>query len=267
MFAVGLFALSLLAAFVSGTLFGLFFGSVFREPATSLNMAVGFVVLLGMVSLCGLRGDGDEKVDALFAPIRDMSTVRKIEMKQEHFPTNVVPLEVFSFFLPQRYFFNIGRTSFNKDWSDDEDVQDSLRKRFVSGKSGSSSNLSGRASSSSMVLPRFKFKADWTKTDKKVTFATSTNIMPWINGWEGDLPSVAEFEEGDEPKVSEIAAEMVAFLRKHPEHREGWEVALHRKVFLTSIGWELLPLLLLDCLFLALTLWAVWKMPCYQELR
>ena len=265
LFAGGVFALSLLAAFVSGTLFGLFFGSVFREPATSLNIAVGFVVLLGMVSLCGLQGDGEEKVDPLFAPIHGWATVRHYYENREQFASNAVPAEVISYFLPQRYFFNIGRMSFNKDWSEEEEVQDSLRKRFVSGKSGSSCKLPVQFNSSSRDLPRFK--AYWTKTKDGINFECQDPIGKWINGWGCDYPTNSTerrmFSNVSEPTTSE----MVAFLRKHPEHREGWKVALHRKIFLTSIGWELLPLFLLDCLFLALTLLAVWKMPCYQELR
>ena len=234
-FATSIFGFALVAALVTGTSFGLLFGAFFREPATSLNMAVGFVVLLGMVSLCGLKGDGNEKVDVLFAPFRDGGTVYD-KMNREHFASNAIPAATISYILPQRYFFNIGRVTFNKDWSHDGNVQMALRER-----------LSGGVDLSNSV-----YKAHWMKTMDGVTFVTNTNIAPWINGWDLGEP---------EPY------EMVRFLRHHPEHRKGWKVALHRKHLLLTIGLETLPLILLNILCIIGTLLAVWKKSCYHQLR
>ena len=250
-FATGIFGLSLLSALISGTCFGLFFGSFFREPSTSLNMAVGFVVLLGMVSLCGLRGDGSEKVDALFAPLHDGATVRAT-MNRENFASNAVPAAAISYVLPQRYFFIIGRTTFNTEWSDERAVQDVLR-----------SNLVNKAASP----PSRKFNPNWTKTMDGANFGVSSGIGKWIRGWGDDYPPPSEqdekFEDWNEPKP----CEMVRFLRNHPEHREGWKVGLHRKILFSTIGLEMLPLLLLNLFCLGATLLSVWKKPCYWQLR
>ena len=262
-FAAGLFALSLFVALVSGTMFGILFGAVFREPAISLNMAVGFVVLLGMVSLCGLKGDGKEKVDALFAPLRDGTTVRAT-MNREHFASNAVPAAAISYVLPQRYFFNIGAITFNRDWSDERAVQEALRGRFAVGADSANPRTghSKRGASESVT----RFNAQWTTTMDGANFSTSAGIGKWINGWGVDLPPDSEtdqFADWGEPTPHE----MVRFLKRHPEHRRGWNVALHRKLLLSSIGMELLPLLLIDFLCLVGTLLAVWKKPCYQQLR
>lgn len=249
-FAAGLFALSLLAALVSGTMFGILFSAVFRDPATSLNIAVGFVVFLGMISLCGLRGDGAEKVDALFAPLRDIRTVYK-EMNRENFASNAVPAAAISYVLPQRYFFNVGRITFKKEWSHESSVQEALRKKLMG---------------DACPYPKLRFNSYWTRSEAGVTFKCSGNICPWINGWGIDYPlqsEYAKFSNWSEPEPHE----MVDFLRLHPEHRRGWQVALHRNILLMAIGLEMLPLLLLDLLCLAGTLLAVWKKQCYQQLR
>ena len=113
----------------------------------------------------------------------------------------------------------------------------------------------------------FRYNAYWTKDRGAATFATNTNIGFWINGWGRDYPSSLEqeefFKDSGEPKP----CEMVRFLRHHPEHRIGWNVALHRKLLLSTIGLETLPLLLLNVLCLAGTLVAVWNKTCYHQLR
>ena len=250
-FASGIFGLSLMAALVSGTCFGLFFGAFFKEPATSLNMAVGFVVLLGMISLCGLRGDGSEKVDALFAPLRDGAIVRG-KMNREHFASNAVPAAAISYALPQRYFFNIGRVTFQKDWSDERAVQDTLRSNLVS-------------NAASDISPRFN--PNWTKTMDGANFGVSSGIGKWIRGWGEDIPCETERGKVFEDWSNPTPCEMVRFLRLHPEYRKGWKVALHLKVLLTTIGLEMLPLLGLNLLCLGATLLSVWKKHCYQQLR
>ena len=255
-FAIGIFGLALAASLVSGTCYGLFFGAFFKDPATSLNMAVGFVVLLGMVSLCGLRGDRKEKVDALFAPLHEGATVRAT-MNREDFASNAIPAAAISYVLPQRYFFNIGRTTFNKDWSDDPGVQNALRGKF--------STYTNIVSLSTVPSPySFRLKPGWLKTWDRAFFSNTCQIMSWINNWHL-LPDCekAKFENWSDPKP----CEMVRFLRNHPEHRKGWRVSVHRKILFATIGLEQLPLLLLNLLCLGGTLLSVWKKTCYQQLR
>ena len=254
LFAISIFALSLFTALVSGTLFGLLFGSVFREPATSLNMAVGFVVLLGMLSLCGLRGDQKEKVDAHFVPLHDLETVHA-KISHENFTSNA-PAAKISYILPQRYFFNIGRVTFNTEWSKDKSVQDALRAKFTN----------EVVTSDSLAKDPLQFKANWVQAMDDVNFDTNSGVIKWINYFseknlsETDLKCFKDLNQPD-------ACEMVCFLRNHPEHRKGWKVTLHRKLLLTTIGIEILPLLLINVLCFGGTLLSVWKKGCYQQLR
>lgn len=255
LFATGIFGLSLGAAMVSGTMFGLLFGSAFKDPATSLNMSVGFVVLLGMISFCGLRGSGDEeKVGVLFAPIRDFEPVYTNMMNRVDFPSNAVPAATLSYILPQRYFFNIGQITFDKDWSREPKVQSILRERLKIRQPSSTGTFS-----SNLI-----FKARWTNVMNGANFSDQCGIIPWINNW-NKMPDfeMAKFRNWSEPK----AFEMVQFLRRHREHRVGWNVGLHRKTLRLMILLELAPLLLIDILCLAGTLFAVWRKPCFQDLR
>ena len=261
LFAMSIFALSLFLALVTGTFFGLLFGSLFKEPATSLNIAVGFVVLLGMLSLCGLRGDGKEKVDALFAPLYERGIVLAT-MNRENFASNAVPAAAISYILPQRYFFNVGRITFNRDWDRDGKVQAALRARFT--------NCVETSTSDSSRADTLRFRACWVCTNDPVAcFDTTTKIVSWINNWsernldESDQKCLAD----DSQSSASRACVIVRFLRKHPEHRKGWEVSLHRKLLLTTIGLEMLPLLLINALCLCVTLLSVWLKDCYQQLR
>ena len=255
-FAISIFALSLFSALVSGTFFGLLFGSVFREPATSLNMAVGFVVLLGMLSLCGLRGEQEEKVDALFAPLHDGGTVRAT-MSRENFASNAIPAAAISYILPQRYFFNIGRVTFNKEWSEERAVQNALR-----------ANLTDEIATCSSLpeASSLRFNANWIRTMDRVNFATTSGVVKWVNNFSEKNLGDADlrcFQDWNQPE----ACEMVNFLHAHPEYRKGWKVSLHRKHLVTTIGLEMLPLFLLNILCLGGTLLSVWKKDCYQQLR
>jgi hypothetical protein len=254
LFATGIFSLSLGAALVSGTSFGLLFGALFRDPATSLNIAVGFVVLLGMVSFCGLRGDGNgtEKVGDRFAPLRVRSA-----MDRGTSAGDAVPAALLSYVLPQRYFFNLGQLTFEKEWSDEDKVQEKLRSRHAA-----KTEDDGRDG-------RFRFKGKWTETNARVWLNCTTQILPWINGWnESDLVQtdgelVKTWDDWSQPKPDE----MVAFLRRHPRHRAGWKVARHRKALAEVVLPELAALLALDLAAVLGALLAVWKKPCYQRLR
>ncbi len=249
-FATSIFGVALLSALVTGTSFGLFFGAFFREPATSLNMAVGFVVILGMVSLCGLKGDGEKEVDVLFAPLRDRTIVREPMMKREHFDFNAKPAASVSYALPQRYFFNIGRITFEKDWSRDKKVQSTLRETFLGDNNRSNS----------------RYKAYWMKTGDSINFDVANGIAKWINGWGCDYPSDSD-GEGFEDCGQPTPCELVHFLRRHPEHRRGWNIALYRKQLFSTVWLELLPLLFFNILCLGGTLLVVWNKSCYQQLR
>ncbi len=252
LFASSIFTLSLFSALVAGTFVGLLFGSSFKEPATSLNMAVGFVVLLGMISFCGLRGDGEKEIDTSFAPLREVVSGNK------YFTTNIIPAAKISYILPQRYFFNIGRMTFDKEWSGKDAVQKILREQIT--------NCIEVATSRSLPKDSLRFKADWLRTMMGCNFDTNSGVVKWVNNYSEENLSKTDmecFKDWNQPE----ACEMVSFLRKHPEHRRGWAVALHRKTLLSAIGIEMLPILLINVLCLVGTLLSVWKKGCYQQLR
>ena len=265
-FATSIFGLSLGAAVISGTLFGLLFGAVFREPATSLNIAVGFVVLLGMVSLCGLRGSGDgndEKVGALFAPLNDEGTVLT-KMKESDLPNHKTKMAAtISYFLPQRYFFNIGQITFEKDWTRIDSVHKALCERLLSQTNAATNVETGsRNPEVHCKDPADRFHARWLENFNDASFpvvgdSKATGLANWI-----DLKK----EERIVLSGQDIG-QLKDFLRKHPEHWKGWKVFLYKKMLLSTIGMELLPILLFTFLCLGGTLFAVWKKPCYQQLR
>ncbi len=231
------------------------------------DMAVGFVVLLGMVSLCGLKGDGNEKIDALFAPLRDWETVYDATKNSEHFASNAIPAAAFSCILPQRYFFNIGRVTFEKDWSNDGNVQRKLRDRVAYNLDSTGVGTDRSSSIESNAVLRYN--AYWATDNGRFIPETKCNIAKWIKGWGCGYPTESEqkcyFAKWEEEELKPF--EVVNFLRHHPEHRKGWKVAAHRKHLLLTLGMETLPLIFLNVLCIAGTLLAVWKKQCYQQLR
>ena len=250
-FASVVFALSLGGALLSGGMFGLLFGAVFRDPATSLNMAVGFIVLLGMMSYCGLRGNDGGDVGVCFAPLHDRHVV---EANVKEKPRRVSVAVALSYCLPQRYFFNIGQMTFDKEWSENESVQRELRNRLPSKK---------RETETNEDLEQNPFKPLWMQSKDGVNFNSNWGIGRWIENWGNGYPPADEMFEGDVPTPTE----MISFLQHHPEHMVGWNVMLNRKELVNGIVMESLPLLILDLLCLFGTLLSVWRKPCYQELR
>lgn len=249
-FATSIFGFALVAALVTGTSFGLLSGSLFREPATSLNKAVGFVVLLGMVSLCGLKGSGNKvdenkMVEASFALLRE-------KMSDEYLRTNNIPWAVVSYILPQRYFYNIGSVTFEKDWSRIDVVYSNRCTRIHQNvRVGHDYPDSDQTN---------KFHARWLEKFDGVTFPVvsgENGVMNWIKLTKEEYFRLCNQEIGT----------LIQFLRDHPEYYNGWRVALCRRNFLSTIGLETLPLLLLNVICLAGTLLAVWKKQCYQQLR
>lgn len=242
-FATSIFGFALVVALVTGTSFGLCLGAFFREPATSLNIAVGFVVLLGMVSLCGFKGSGkkvdeNEKVDASFALLHET-------MSEKYFASNTIPSAVVSYFLPQRYFFNIGSVTFEKDWSRNKAVH---------------SNRCIRVRQNKQADELLRFHARWLEKLDDVAFPVvngSNALTNWIDLTKEECTSLADQD----------IEKLIQFLRDHPEYHDGWCVVSYSRNFLSAVGQETLPLVILNVFFWAITLLAVWKKQCYQQLR
>lgn len=265
-FATGLFGLSLFAALVSGTVFGLLFSAFFKEPAISLNIAVGFVVLLGMMSYCGLRGDGSEKIGPLFAPIRDGDIVRENTDEQ---PKRARFASAISYVLPQRYFFNIGQLTFSNEWSDNETVQDKLRDRVRVAIARRQTTMSTPVPNADSEPP-LVFNAIWTTKKDRANFDSTRGTAKWIKDWGYDTPvSIPPVEERSlfTDYSQPTTAEMIDFLRRHRNHRKGWMVSANRDILRRTIFCELIPLVFIDFMCLLGTLVAVWRKRCYQELR
>lgn len=114
LFAFAIFGFSLSAAMVSGVGFGLLCSTVFRDPVVSLNISVGFVVIIGMISHVSLNdAEGDERkaVDRAFA----LSLVQELnpEAGSPKLKNLLDVLTGVSRFLPQRYFYNMGTMTFD----------------------------------------------------------------------------------------------------------------------------------------------------------
>ncbi len=113
-FICGVFALSLVASVVSGVGFGILFSAAFKDSAVSLNVSVGFVVLLGILSYCGLKdpkmknGNSTYCMEVGFAP-----EVARTDMKNATESTlNERRMVRIASKLPMKYCFNIGRVPF-----------------------------------------------------------------------------------------------------------------------------------------------------------
>lgn len=115
-FICGVFALSLCASVISGVGFGLLFSAAFKDTAVSLNISVGFVVLLGILSYCGLKDqklqDGNLKYCTVagFAP----EVARTNVMAVTESTLNERRMVMVAAKMPMKYCFNIGRMPFTK---------------------------------------------------------------------------------------------------------------------------------------------------------
>lgn len=120
---------AMIAALISGVGFGILFSALFKEPITSLNVSVAFIVILSILSYTTLHDpnrtdryyNAPGETPRCFMPLY-------LTLHQEKTSVNVAPrsdldlgkrrdadfLETISYALPQRYFFNIARLTFGK---------------------------------------------------------------------------------------------------------------------------------------------------------
>lgn len=116
-FAFGIFSFSLVSAVISGVGFGVLFSTLFRDPVVSLNVSVGFVVVIGMLSYVSLK-DGQAEEEARYLDREfNLSIIRDCNgaMKGSR-PSNLLSaLSLLSQVLPQRYFYNMGTVTFPRN--------------------------------------------------------------------------------------------------------------------------------------------------------
>lgn len=122
LFVFALFGFALLAAAVSGIGFGLLFSATFRDPAVSLNVSVGFVVVTGMLSYVGLKGAGTEAERETNFLCERMAPVALAATRPPGAATELRAgsgaalraLASVASVLPQRYFYNLGTLTFER---------------------------------------------------------------------------------------------------------------------------------------------------------
>lgn len=116
-FAFGIFSFSLVSAVISGVGFGVLFSTLFRDPVVSLNVSVGFVVVIGMLSYVSLKdGQGGEEEKFLDREF-NLSIIRDCNGAMKGCrPSNLLSaLSLLSQVLPQRYFYNMGSLTFPRN--------------------------------------------------------------------------------------------------------------------------------------------------------
>ncbi len=124
--ALEILYLAMFVALISGVGFGILFSTFFKEPITSLNVSVAFIVILAILSYTTLH-DPSRK-DVTYNPPGE--TPRSfmplyLTLRQENLPYKNLKiesdlgkrrdadvLENISWAFPQRYFFNIARLTF-----------------------------------------------------------------------------------------------------------------------------------------------------------
>ena len=116
-FCFSLFGTALTVASISGIGFGMLFSSSFKDPIVSLNISVGFVVVIGMLSYVGLSGSAQGKelkdLKSDFAhTILIQSRCKKSDVHNRG--SGLSWMCTLSRMLPQRYFYNIGTLTFKR---------------------------------------------------------------------------------------------------------------------------------------------------------
>lgn len=130
--------MGLAAALISGTCLGLLISAVFRNPQTSLSASVCVIVACTVLSQTSLKGEGNgcsgtrdfapaSLVWRQYAQCRaDKVPYARYKKKNLTFFADGGAVELASWFLPQRFFFNLGRIpfldlnsdAFDREWCD-----------------------------------------------------------------------------------------------------------------------------------------------------
>lgn len=264
-YALAFFSASLSLALVSGAGFGFAFSAWIREPTGSLNVSVGFVVTVGMLTLCGLRGinqrsSSADKVDSAFLPGIEQEALvaagKSVEPK-----TCVRHISRLARLLPQRYFFNIGRLTFDRKL---KNAELGILAKVVGGKEND-----GRV-------------VEWLKTDpgggyvRPRSHASCFDLPVWIGDeateeWRKECQRLYSLvgEEQDDDLVREGVTSRALWLcvSRRPEVKEKWAIDLWRQLMWRGAMRELSPLVLifLSCMLSAVM--AVYLKEVYYDLR
>jgi len=140
LFVFSVFGFSLFIAALSGIGFGIMFSTIFKDPLVSLNISVGFVVIIGIISFKGLDSGNDneetELINSSFG-ITAMELTRPASANYNRSAPSagLKSLVAASRFLPQRYFYNIGTITFKRSiakWNNDDGTKGNECETFVS---------------------------------------------------------------------------------------------------------------------------------------
>lgn len=247
-FAAGqaLFALALFSALLSGAGFGLLFSALVDDSVVSLNVSVGFVVLLGMLSLCGLRGPSGStaQLDRDFLPAVERTALEAVApLPPGHSDGRLEYALMLSRVLPQRYFFNLGRM-----------LSDHRIDRRALGRIA-------RASLAARGVPPER-TPPWMRTGLGDVYCPNPINGTSLKSWVG-----AERPDDDDRPASEF---LRACVRADPGvvDRQNWGLGIWAAMLGSAVLAELLPLVGLFAFCSAFTLLLVYmKKGSYGNLR
>ncbi len=301
MFAMFFFSLSLFCAMVTGCGFGFMFSAMFKSPSVSLNLSVGFVVILGTLSLCGLRGtgsqSGDDSVTCAFFPeieryaseqdarekdAGEMDESGKIHLKKLGPNSNVRWLVTASRFLPQRYFFNLGRLTFNRRQTTSaigvmaEDLRVDMANQPPPWlRTGSRHVYSdARAGTDNLAL------LEWLGSNMDAYSAVTKEIESLENA-NDELRAKCDVETEQAKKElletelklrvnsenEEVEKIVITMLRNHKEVAMAWRFDLWRKLISRAICLEMLPLALIFMSCVLISALTIQYKEVYYDLR
>ena len=220
-FSMFFFASSLICAMISGCGFGFLFSALIKEPSISLNVSVGFV-------------------DNAYLPRVEWVAHEK-RMPEKVYPSSRVRhLVKLSEYLPQRYFFNIGRLTFNRDRVENETglIADAICEGMTN-------------------------RPQWLLTGlahvymKPPSLASRSDLVKWIKKDAHGLPD-------DDKKQQEF---LIGYIRKHPDVTQEWRTDIWHRLLIRAISEEMIPLLVIFIVCMVISCSAVYLMGIYYDLR
>lgn len=247
-FSMVFFATSLVCAMISGCGFGFLFSVLIKEPSISLNVSVGFVVVLGMLSMCGLKGirpvSKADNVDNAYLPKVEQIALEKRTPDKVYPESRVSYMVKLSEYLPQRYFFNMGRLTFNRN--------------RVYGETGLIADaLCGDA----------EVRPPWLRTGASHVYQEPPSLcnVEGLRRWIGSAADeLSKFDKFDDQKG---LAFLIEYIRSHPEVADEWGTGSWHRLLRRAICQEAVPLFVIFIVCMVISCSAVHVMEVYYDLR
>ena len=281
LFSTAIFGISLFSAALCGVCFGMLFSAVFKDPAVSLNGTVGFVVLLGMLSLLGLQGDKSrsDKAPNLSREFLPRIEARHLKpgMGKAKEPALRFLVDV-SRYLPQRYFFNIARMPMQKNVDDfvyeslktglEQRIDHDFAKKAVLGLRSELSPLEDR-NLRPCALEAIRRDLDvlenpdefvgWWQATRQPKNNCALSFWQFCSG--GESPAV---ENVPAERMTEFLAGRIA---DSPGFADRFRFDLYARTLIRAIAEEMLPLFLMCLVCLSIVHVCVLMLPAYRQLR